>query len=36
MVKFCRTGSPDQNRPTEFKTKPDTGQFVAVYKRAKP
>ena len=35
MVKFCRAGSPDQKRPTEFKTKPDSGQFVAVYKRAK-
>ena len=34
-VKFCRAGSPDDDRPTEFKTKPDSGQFVAVYKRAK-
>src|SRR5262245_32645451 len=34
-VKFCRAGSPDAERPTEFKTKPDSGQFVAVYKRAK-
>ena len=35
-TKFCRAGSPDGERPTEFKTKPDSGQFVAVYKRAKP
>jgi uncharacterized protein (TIGR03067 family) len=34
-VKFCRAGSPTDTRPTEFKTKPDGGQFVAVYKRAK-
>jgi uncharacterized protein (TIGR03067 family) len=34
-VKFCRAGSPNDERPTEFKTKPDSGQFVAVYKRAK-
>jgi uncharacterized protein (TIGR03067 family) len=34
-VKFCRAGSPDDDRPTEFKTKPGSGQFAAVYKRAK-
>ena len=34
-VKFCRAGSPDDDWPTEFKTKPGSGQFVAVYKRAK-
>lgn len=34
-VKFCRAGSPDDDRPTEFKTKPDSGQFVAIYKRTK-
>jgi uncharacterized protein (TIGR03067 family) len=34
-VKFCRAGSPDDERPTEFKTKPGSGRFVAVYKRAK-
>jgi uncharacterized protein (TIGR03067 family) len=34
-LKFCRAGSPDQARPTEFKTKPDSGQFVTVYQRAK-
>lgn len=34
-VKFCRAGSPDDDRPTEFKTKPASGQFLAVYKRAK-
>src|SRR5437764_1855170 len=30
-IKFCRAGSPDAERPTEFKSKPDSGQFVAVY-----
>jgi uncharacterized protein (TIGR03067 family) len=34
-VKFCRAGSPDDARPTEFKTKPGSGQLMAVYKRAK-
>jgi uncharacterized protein (TIGR03067 family) len=34
-VKFCRAGSPDDDRPTEFKTKSGSGEFVAVYKRAK-
>jgi uncharacterized protein (TIGR03067 family) len=34
-VKFCRAGSPDQERPTGFKTKPGSGQFVAAYKRSK-
>jgi len=34
-VKFCRADSPGDERPTEFKTKPGSGQFVAVYKRAK-
>ncbi len=35
-LKFCRAGSPDQKRPTEFKTKADTGAMASVYKRAKP
>lgn len=35
MLKFCRAGSPDEDRPTEFKTKPDSGQFVSGYKKAK-
>lgn len=35
MLKFCRAGSPDSERPTEFKTKPGSGGFVSVYKRAK-
>lgn len=35
-VKFCRAGSPDQERPTDFKSKPDSGQFVAMYRRSKP
>jgi uncharacterized protein (TIGR03067 family) len=34
-VKFCRAGSPDDERPTEFKSKAGSGQFVAVYRRAK-
>jgi uncharacterized protein (TIGR03067 family) len=34
-VKFCRAGSPDDDRPTAFQTKPGSEQFVAVYKRAK-
>jgi uncharacterized protein (TIGR03067 family) len=36
MVKFCRAGSPEQERPKEFKTKPDTGGLLTVYKRQKP
>lgn len=32
---FCRAGAPADDRPTEFKSKPGSGQFVAVYKRAK-
>lgn len=36
VLKFCRAGSPDQKRPTEFKTKADTGGIASVYKRAKP
>ncbi len=35
-LKFCRAGSPDQERPTEFKTKAGTGGIASVYKRAKP
>lgn len=34
-MKFCRAGSPDDERPTEFKTKPGSGQFQAEYKRTK-
>ena len=34
-VKFSRAGAPDDERPTEFKTKPGSVQFVSVYKRAK-
>jgi uncharacterized protein (TIGR03067 family) len=33
-AKFCRAGSPDDGRPTEFKTKAGSGQFMAVYRRA--
>lgn len=32
-MKFCRAGSPDDERPTEFKTKPGSGQFAADYQR---
>ncbi|MBA3727356.1 MAG: TIGR03067 domain-containing protein, partial [Armatimonadetes bacterium] len=28
-MKFCRAGSTDDERPTEFKTKAASGQFVA-------
>jgi uncharacterized protein (TIGR03067 family) len=35
-MKFCRPGSPDDARPTEFKTTPGSSAFVSVYKRAKP
>jgi hypothetical protein len=34
-MKFCRAGSPDGKRPTEFKTKPDSGEFAAVHKQMK-
>lgn len=34
-VKFCRAGTPNDDRPTEFKSKPGSRQFVAIYKRAK-
>jgi uncharacterized protein (TIGR03067 family) len=33
MVKFCRAGSPEQERPTEFKTTADRGGLLSVYKR---
>jgi uncharacterized protein (TIGR03067 family) len=35
-AKFCRAGAPDQDRPTEFKTKAGSGGLFSVYKRAKP
>jgi uncharacterized protein (TIGR03067 family) len=35
-AKFCRAGEPDQDRPTEFKTKAGSGGLFSVYKRAKP
>ena len=34
-LRFCRAGSPDDERPTEFKTKPGSGRFMAAYKRSK-
>jgi len=34
--RFCRAGTPEQERPTEFKTKAGTGGLASVYKRAKP
>ncbi len=33
--KFCRAGAPDQERPTEFKTKEGSGGFIVMYKRLK-
>ena len=33
-MKFCRAGTPEGERPTEFKSKPNSGQFFAIYKRA--
>lgn len=33
--KFCRAGTPEQERPTEFVTKAGTGGLASVYKRAK-
>ena len=34
--KFCRAGTPEQERPTEFKTKAGTGALASAYKRLKP
>lgn len=34
-ARFCRAGKPNQERPTEFKTKSGTGGLASVYKRAK-
>lgn len=34
-LKFCRPGSPDSDRPTEFKTTAGRGGFVSVYRRVK-
>jgi uncharacterized protein (TIGR03067 family) len=36
ILTFCRPGSPDDEFPTEFKTTPDSGAFVSIYKRAAP
>jgi uncharacterized protein (TIGR03067 family) len=33
-LKFCLAGSPDQDRPTKFRSKPGSSQLVFVYKRA--
>lgn len=35
-LKFCRAGSPNQERPTVFKTKAGTDGVASIYKRAKP
>jgi uncharacterized protein (TIGR03067 family) len=35
MLKLCRAGTPDDERPTEFKSKEGSKQFVAIYRRAK-
>lgn len=34
-VKFCRAGTPDKERPAEFKTTAESGGLASVYKRAK-
>lgn len=34
-AKFCRAGTPEQDRPTGFKTKEGTGGFASAYKRSK-
>lgn len=36
ILMFCRPGSPNDDFPAEFKTSPDNGAFVSVYKRANP
>lgn len=33
---FCRAGSPEDDRPAEFKTAPGSNAFIAIYKRVKP
>jgi uncharacterized protein (TIGR03067 family) len=35
MLKVCRAGSPNEERPTEFTTKAGTGQLASAYMRAK-
>lgn len=34
-LKFCRFGSPDKERPTEFRTTAESGGIVSVYQRRK-
>lgn len=33
ILTFCRAGSPDQARPTEFKTDADSRRLLSVYRR---
>jgi uncharacterized protein (TIGR03067 family) len=35
-LKFCRAGSPDQKRPTEFKTNVGSDGVASVYRRLRP
>lgn len=35
-VRFCRAGSPEGPRPVAFRSRPGSGEFVAVYRRAQP
>lgn len=35
VLRFCRAGSPDHARPAAFETKPGSGQFLSVYRRAR-
>jgi uncharacterized protein (TIGR03067 family) len=34
-ARFCRPGSPDDERPRQFATKAGSGAFVAAYRRVK-
>jgi uncharacterized protein (TIGR03067 family) len=34
-ARFCRAGTPEQERPTGFQTKPGTGALASTYQRAK-
>jgi uncharacterized protein (TIGR03067 family) len=34
-ARFCRAGTPEQERPTVFQTKPGTGALASTYHRGK-
>lgn len=36
MARFCRAATPEQDRPTEFKTSASSPGLVSKYRRAKP